>query len=106
MSYVVLEAMIVGVPLVATTVGGIPEVVEDGVTGLLVPPRDPAALAAAIARLLDDPARASALGDAARRWAARECSLEAMVRAVETVYEVALAEAGVVPPPAGAAVRQ
>src|SRR5207245_4136839 len=51
----VIEAQAAGVPVVATPVGGIPENVVDGETGLLVPPRDPAALAAAINRLLEDP---------------------------------------------------
>ncbi len=53
---VIVEAMAVGVPVVSTTVSGIPEMVRDGQTGLLVPPRDPTALAAAMARLLSDPA--------------------------------------------------
>jgi len=63
---VLLEAMAMGLPVVATQVSGIPELVEDGVNGLLVPPDDPPALAQAIARLLDDPALASRLGEAAR----------------------------------------
>jgi glycosyltransferase involved in cell wall biosynthesis len=61
------EPLARGRPLVATRVGAIPELVHDGVTGLLVPPADPPALAAAIQRLLDDPDLAAALGHAGRR---------------------------------------
>jgi glycosyltransferase involved in cell wall biosynthesis len=61
----ILEAMAVGVPVVASGVGGVPEVVEDGVNGLLVPPDDPASLAAAIDRLLTDSALAERLRQAA-----------------------------------------
>jgi len=68
--FVALEAGAVGRPVVATDVGGLTGVVVDGVTGLLVPPRDPAALARGIQSLLDDPARADALGQAGRAHAA------------------------------------
>jgi glycosyltransferase involved in cell wall biosynthesis len=61
------EPLARGRPLVATRVGAIPELVHDGVTGLLVPPADPPALSAAIRRLLDDPDLAAALGHAGRR---------------------------------------
>jgi glycosyltransferase involved in cell wall biosynthesis len=61
-----LDAMAVGLPVVATRVGGIPEIVEDGVTGLLVPPRDPEALAGAILALARDPARRQSMGREAR----------------------------------------
>jgi len=64
---VVCEAMASGVPVVSTPVVGIPEAVEDGVTGLLVPENDPAALAAAMRDLLEDPARARRFAAAARR---------------------------------------
>jgi glycosyltransferase involved in cell wall biosynthesis len=66
---VLVEAMQVGLPAVASRVGGIPEVVEDGVTGLLVPPGDPRSLAAAIDRVLGDPELAQRLGGSARRRA-------------------------------------
>ena len=66
---VVLEAMALGLPVVATDVGGIPEMVEDGVTGLLAPPDDVPALEAAIRRLTDDPARARAMGASGRERA-------------------------------------
>jgi glycosyltransferase involved in cell wall biosynthesis len=67
MPLVVLEAMEASVPVVASRVSGIPEVVEDGRTGWLVPPEEPASLAAALAAALDDPAAASRRGAAGRR---------------------------------------
>ncbi len=62
----VIEAMAAGRPVVATRVGGVPDLLQDGETGLLVPPRDPAALAAAILDLLEDPTLRARLGEAAR----------------------------------------
>ncbi len=84
---VVLEAMAHGKPVIATPVGGTPEVVVDGETGLLVPPRDPAALAAALHALAADPEWARRLGEAGRERAAREFSAETMVRRVLEVYD-------------------
>jgi starch synthase len=74
-----LEAMACGVPLVATNVGGFPEMVQDGVTALLVPPHHPAALAAAIDGLLADPARRATLGAAARNRALADFSPESHI---------------------------
>ena len=68
--FVALEANAVGRPVVATDVGGLAGVVLDGVTGVLVAPRDPAALAAGIQGLLDDPSRAATMGAAGRAHAA------------------------------------
>jgi glycosyltransferase involved in cell wall biosynthesis len=62
-----MEGMAAGLPVVATRLSGIPELVQDGVTGLLVPERDPAALAAAMERLAADPALAARLAEAGRR---------------------------------------
>lgn len=64
---VFLEAMAAGLPVVACRAAAIPEVVEDGVTGLLAPPRDPASLAGALEALAADPARARTMGEAGRR---------------------------------------
>ena len=64
---VLMEAQALGLACLSTTVSAIPEVIEDGVTGLLVPPRDPPALAAALARLITDPALRRRLGDTAAR---------------------------------------
>jgi glycosyltransferase involved in cell wall biosynthesis len=80
-----LEAMAAGLPVVSTTVGGVPEVVRDGDTGLLVPPRDPAALAAAILRLARDEGLRHRLGAAGRERAAL-FSVEKMVEGVIGVY--------------------
>ena len=83
----VMEYMAAGKPVVSTRVGGVPELVEDGVHGLLVEPRDPGALAAAIGRLLHDPAEATRLGEQGRERQQRELSLDAMVRKIEDLYE-------------------
>jgi len=86
LSNTLLESMAAGVPVVATRVGGNPEVVEEGVTGLLVPPRDPAALAKAICQLLENPELASRFGQAGRQRVAKLFSLEKMVRETEQLY--------------------
>ena len=80
-----LEAMATGLPLVASAVGGIPEAVEDGVSGLLVPRGDPGALADAVASLLAIPGRAAALGAAARARAVARYSEAAVVPRVEAI---------------------
>jgi L-malate glycosyltransferase len=82
----VLEAMCFGCPSVATRVGGIPEVVEDGVSGVLVAPGDAAALARAVETLIADPARRIALGEAARRRAHERFSAEIIVPRYEALY--------------------
>jgi glycosyltransferase involved in cell wall biosynthesis len=87
MSNAVLEYMAAGRAVVATAVGATPELIEDGVHGLLVPPDDAVSLARAVGRLLDDPALARRLGEAARRRARARYSREAMVRRFEDFYE-------------------
>ena len=81
-----MEAMACGVPAVATRVGGIPEIVVDGETGILVPRANPRALAEAVAALLDDPARARGMGRAARRRVVRDFAVEGMVERIDAVY--------------------
>ncbi len=85
-SNAILEAMGASLPVVATRVGGVPEAVEDGVTGVLVPPRDAPALARATIGVLTDPARAAAFGAAGRRRVEQEFSLSRMVARYEQVY--------------------
>jgi glycosyltransferase involved in cell wall biosynthesis len=82
----VLEAMGCGLPVIATRAPGTVDVVEDGVTGILTPLDDPEATAAAIVTLLDDPARARALGEAGRRRVAERFSLAGMLAAHEALY--------------------
>lgn len=83
----VLEAMAAGVPMVATRVGGVPELLADGITGRLVEPGQPDALAAAIGDLLDDSALRDSLGSEARR-VARECfTRERMSAELAALYE-------------------
>ncbi len=81
-----IEAMATALPVVATRVGGIPEVVRDGVNGRLVPPDDPAALAGAVVALMDDPAQAYALGQAARLDVERHYTIDRMVERFEQLY--------------------
>jgi len=88
----ILEAMAMAKPVVATRVGGVPEAVEDGVTGLLVPPRDPEALAKAIIALLQDRERAKDMGRAGRERVERYFSVQRMVARTETLYEELIRE--------------
>jgi glycogen(starch) synthase len=81
-----LEAMRWGTPVIGTTVGGIPEVVEDGKTGVLVPPSDPPALAAAIIRLLSNRPLRRELGEAGRRRVEQHFTTTRMAAQVEGLY--------------------
>ncbi len=83
----ILEAMACERAVVGTRAGGIPEVVDDGVTGLLVPPRDHDAMAEAIVTLLRDPARRTRMGAAGRARVVSEFSVDALVRGTAGVYE-------------------
>lgn len=89
-SNTILEAMASGLPVVATQVGGNPELVEPGRTGALVPPADPTALAAAIRNYLEDPVECRRQGWEARQTAERRFSLPVMVGNYLNVYERAL----------------
>jgi glycosyltransferase involved in cell wall biosynthesis len=82
-----LEAMAAARPVVGSRIGGIPEMIVDGETGCLVPPRDPRRLADAIDSLTADPARAAALGAAGRRRAEREFSVETHARRAQATYD-------------------
>jgi len=90
---VLLEAMAAGRPVVASAVGPIPEIVVDGVTGLLVPPGDPAALAEAVTRFLLDPDLAAAHGRAGRARVERELRVDQMVARTEALYDELLGRA-------------
>ena len=92
----ILEAMARRRPVLATSVGGIPEVITDGVDGLLVPPADTRALADAAIRLLRDPDLRARLGEAGYRTVVERFSIDAQVRRTEAVYEEELARAGVI----------
>jgi glycosyltransferase involved in cell wall biosynthesis len=83
----IVEAMAAAKPVVATRVGGIVDAVVDGDTGLLVPPRDPTALAAAIERLLIDPERRRELGRAAARRARAQFHVNHVLPALESLYD-------------------
>jgi glycosyltransferase involved in cell wall biosynthesis len=88
---VLAEARAAGVPVVASAVGGIPELIDDGVDGVLVPPRSPERLAAAIASLLRDPAAATAMGERGRDRVRRDHRAPAQVAKLLDVYREVLA---------------
>jgi glycosyltransferase involved in cell wall biosynthesis len=83
---VVLEAMAAALPVVATTVGAIPDAVRDGRDGILVPPRDAAALTAALRRLVEDRGERLSMGASARQRAVSVYALDAVVAQLEAIY--------------------
>jgi glycosyltransferase involved in cell wall biosynthesis len=87
----VMEAMASGLPVVGTAVGGVPDLVESGQHGILVPPREPAALGRAMEFLCRNPETRRSVGAAARERASRQFSLQQMVRAYDALYRTALA---------------
>ncbi len=88
-----LEAMATGTPVVATRVGGLPDAIQDGVTGRLVPERDARALADAIGSLLANPEQARRMGDAARAAVIRQFGWDRVAERFELAYERAVQRA-------------
>jgi glycosyltransferase involved in cell wall biosynthesis len=86
-SLALLEAMAAGLPVIATAVGGLTEVVRDGDNGLLIPPRDAGALAEALTRLLKSPDLAKKLGQNARKHVREHYSLDRLGREINAIYE-------------------
>jgi glycosyltransferase involved in cell wall biosynthesis len=82
----VMEYMDAGLPVVATRVGGIPDLIDDGVEGLLVEPQDPDGLGEAIARVLDDPQEAERMGERGRERRRREFDIDVMVENLQNLY--------------------
>ena len=89
---VLIEAMAAGKPVIGTRVGGIPEIIEDGVTGLLVPPHSPEKLAQAIIEILQNREMAHQMGEAGRIRAQELFSVERYVAEIEKIYEELLTE--------------
>jgi len=88
----IVDAMLFGIPVVASRVGGIPEIIEDGVHGILCPPADEEALAEAVVGLVRSPDRARILGERGRKRAREEFSVDRMVGGTARVYAEVLAE--------------
>jgi glycosyltransferase involved in cell wall biosynthesis len=92
LSNVILESMAAGKPVIATNVGGSPEMVVNDITGYLVPPADSSAMAGAITALLQEPDKAKAMGAAGKRLVEEKFSLRAMVHSYENLYKSLIAE--------------
>lgn len=84
---VILEAMLLGKPVIAAAAGGVPELIEDGRTGYLVPPNEDGALASCLGEVVGDLARARTVGARAREWAGARFSLSRHVGEMRAIYE-------------------
>ncbi len=83
---VIMEAMAAGLPVISTPIAGVPEMVENGVNGFLVPEHDPDAISSAIKHLISDPEHARSLGDRGREIAREKFSIETSVHALRQVF--------------------
>lgn len=95
--FVLLEALAMGRPVVASRVNGVPELIEDRKTGLLVPPRDSQALAQAMRDVLSDPIAASKMGAAGRAVVQKRFTVDRMVANTTAIFDTAMQDAGVRP---------
>jgi len=86
----ILDAQFFSLPVVASRVGGIPEIVRDGVQGFLVPPNNPAAMAAALRKLLESPGLRSRMGQAGRDQVLERFTADRMVADTVTAYDAVL----------------
>ena len=93
--FVLLEALAMGCPVVASRVNGVPELIDDHKTGLLVPARDPQALTAAIREVLSDPTAASKMGAAGRAVVRERFTADHMVANTTAIFDAAMQDAGV-----------
>ena len=93
--FVLLEALAMGCPIVASRVNGVPELIEDHKTGLLVPPRDPRALAAAIREILSDPTAATSMGAVGRAVVRERFRVDRMVADTTEIFDAAMQDAGI-----------
>ena len=96
--FVVLEALAMGLPVVASRVNGVPELIEDHKTGLLVSPRDPQSLAKAIRKVLSDPTVASRMGAEGRAVVQERFTVDRMVANTTAIFDAAMQNAGVQSP--------
>jgi len=87
MGRVILEAMVQGKPIIATKVGGIPELVEEGKNGFLVPPQDADALSTAMIKLIEHPELRERMGQQSRAIAGAQFDLNKMVKDIESLYD-------------------
>jgi len=87
-----MEAMAAGKPMICTAVGGVPELVEDGECGLLVPQRSEKNLADAMRHMLESPEARESMGEASARRAAERFDLRVMTKAYENLYRTAIAK--------------
>jgi len=94
---VVIEGMAAGRPVIATDGGALPEIIQSGQTGLLVPMGDAGAMAQALEALLSDPARSRAMGIAGQLHARQHFTNRHVARSIEKIYEKVLARAGSFP---------
>lgn len=88
----IIEAMAIGKPVVATNAGGVREIINDGVDGILVPPKDPEKLAQAILRILDEPMRGKEMGEAGLKSVTERFSLERFTQETQRIYDQLLGQ--------------